>query len=114
MGRSHTVSVHRILALTFLEPVKGKNFVNHIDGNKLNNKLSNLEFVTASENMQHAYRVGLIKIKSKRVVDTCTGQEFASCKDAALYTGIPFNTLHNYLNGGIKLNPTCLKYKEAA
>jgi len=46
-------SVSRLVALAFLPGVKGKE-VNHRDGDRENNKLSNLEWVTASENIQHS------------------------------------------------------------
>jgi hypothetical protein len=53
--------VHRIIADTFVLKPIGKEFVNHIDGNKTNNSAFNLEWVTRSENMQHAYNSGLKK-----------------------------------------------------
>lgn len=49
--------VHRIVALTFLDKIEGKDFVNHKDGDVQNNCLSNLEWVDASENMKHSYYV---------------------------------------------------------
>ena len=53
--------VHRIIATTFLGEIpKGFN-INHKDGNKSNNNLDNLEIVSFSENIKHAYRNGLIK-----------------------------------------------------
>ncbi len=54
-----TVMVHRLIAKSFLDNAKNKPQVNHIDGNKHNNKLDNLEWVTSSENMRHAYDNGL-------------------------------------------------------
>lgn len=51
--------VHRLIALTFLPLLDTKNDVNHIDGNKLNNNVKNLEWVTRSENSKHAYSLGL-------------------------------------------------------
>lgn len=59
--------VHRIIADTFLLKPVGKEFVNHIDGNKLNCRADNLEWVTRSENMQHAYNHGLKKPLSREV-----------------------------------------------
>lgn len=53
--------IHRLVATAFVanpDPIL-KIQVNHIDGNKLNNCASNLEWVTQSENAQHAYRIGL-------------------------------------------------------
>ena len=53
--------VHRIIADTWLLKPVGKDFVNHKDGNKQNCRVDNLEWVTRSENMQHAYNNGLKK-----------------------------------------------------
>jgi hypothetical protein len=50
---------HRLVALTFLENPENKEFVNHIDGNKLNNQLTNLEWATCLENNMHTIQTGL-------------------------------------------------------
>ena len=59
-GKLKTIPVHRIVAENFIEG-NSKLTVNHKDGNKLNNHFSNLEFVSSSENVKHAYRTGLTK-----------------------------------------------------
>lgn len=53
--------IHRLVALTYLTKIEGKDFINHIDGNKLNNNLENLEWCTSKENTQHAIKLGLFK-----------------------------------------------------
>ena len=53
--------IHRLLAQTFIPNPHNKLQVNHIDGNKLNNDINNLEWVTTQENMKHAWKLGLYK-----------------------------------------------------
>lgn len=51
--------VHQLVAKAFIPLVEGKEFVNHIDGNKHNNCVENLEWVTTQENITHAIKTGL-------------------------------------------------------
>lgn len=51
-----SIAVHRMVAITFHEPVEGADFVNHIDHNPQNNSMENLEWVTHKENMHAAER----------------------------------------------------------
>lgn len=98
-GRTHSKFIHRLVAEEFIDNPDRKPQVNHKDGNKKNNRVDNLEYVTASENMQHAYRTGLNKYtfrqpmlghknphpgygkKPVRCVDT--GEEFESLTKCA-------------------------------
>lgn len=59
--QGHKKLVHRVVAMAYLPNPEGKKCVNHKDGDKLNNALSNLEWVTHSENMKHAFKTGLWK-----------------------------------------------------
>ena len=52
-------SVHRLVALTWIENSGGMPQVNHIDGDKLNNSVENLEWCTSAENIRHAHAIGL-------------------------------------------------------
>lgn len=58
-ARRKTKLVHVLVAQAFIPQIPGKRFVNHIDGNKSNNFVGNLEWVTVKENTTHAIRTGL-------------------------------------------------------
>lgn len=57
--------IHRLVAKAFIPPINGKNFVNHINGIKNDNRVDNLEWVTAAENIKKAYETGLLKLNFK-------------------------------------------------
>ena len=59
-NRHVTQSVHRLLALTFIPNPDNKPQVNHIDSNRMNNKVDNLEWVTCSENVLHGWHNGRV------------------------------------------------------
>ena len=108
-GKPVTKYLHRLIAEAFIPNPENKKYINHKDGNKLNNKVNNLEWTTHKENVNHAYQNGLIKQKTKPVIDTRSGMVFKSLKEAAKHLGLNYSTLKNYLNGN-RPNPTCLEY----
>ena len=59
LKKHKTYRFHRIVALLFVDNPNGYDVVNHIDGNKLNNDASNLEWTTISYNTKHAFKIGL-------------------------------------------------------
>lgn len=65
-GVNHYFLVHRLVAMAFIPNPEDKPFVNHIDGCKTNNVVSNLEWVTAKENSAHSWATGLQKPRPNR------------------------------------------------
>lgn len=111
-GETVTMRVHRLVAEAFVPNHMNKPFVNHINGIKTANYCRNLEWVTHSENMEHAHKLKLIpKTNDRKVVDSFTGKKYSNIKAASVALGIKYSTVRNYLNGSRK-NKTCLKYTD--
>ena len=102
-GNMESFKVHRLVAEAFIPNPDNKPEVNHIDGNTENNRADNLEWVTAKENMDHAWRTGLceniIKAKQRPVVNLDTGDWFESITDAERYYGKSIGAISHVLNG---------------
>lgn len=108
--------VHRLVANAFIENTHNKPQINHIDANKTNNNLLNIEWVTQSENRLHAQRMGLCincnmlsseRMKKKTgkdnhasmpIIDTQTGVKYSSIREAAKKVNINYNTLYGWVN----------------
>lgn len=86
-GKQRQCRVHRLIAATFFEVDPDRPQINHINGDKTNNSIENLEWCTQSENMLHAYESGLEKKRTKKVVDLDSGEIYDSVTDAARSTG---------------------------
>lgn len=92
--------VARLVAFTFYgEDINNRKLtVNHIDGNRFNNNLNNLELVSLKENIQHGYRTGLYSSSKKiKITNKITGGIFYP---SSLSEGSKFI---NHTNGYISL-----------
>ena len=61
-------ALHRLVAQTFIPNLENKPFVNHIDGNKINNSVTNLEWCSCSENNLHNHKIGLNKGHKRKII----------------------------------------------
>lgn len=109
-GVTKTHFLHRITATAFVSNPEGKDEVNHKNGVKVDCRAVNLEWVSHSFNMIHAYQNNLIKSRSKPVVNSANGKVFSSLKEAAGYYGVNIKTLRNQVNGNRRSGLTSLRY----
>ena len=116
--RYHNRFVHRLVAQVFVPNPMNKPQVNHKDGNKKNNNIDNLEWVTQSENMRHCFdvlghkaghwnkgRIGKDSNRSKIVLQIKNGvvvAKFYGCMEAQRKTGVHFGSISNACLGKTK------------
>ena len=94
------VRSHRLIADSFFDGDHEGKDVNHIDGNKKNNFIGNLEFCTRQENIRHAFDVGLKEGSRKvqiRVIET--GEVYESIRDCNRVTGFDHSAISKCLSG---------------
>lgn len=107
-GITHNLVIHKLVAEAFLlRDTPDKNVVNHKDGNKHNNIVTNLEWVTTGENNRHAYRNGLkqctTRKKCRMIKPSGAISEYNSIKAMGIAEGIPVGTLSSALCTGTRL-----------
>ena len=110
-GERKTFMIHRLVADAFIPNHDNKSQVNHIDGNKLNNRVDNLEWVCQSENVIHSYECiredksninavsAMNKANSKKVMCLNDGSIYNSASEAAKQVGISSSLLMRCCRG---------------
>lgn len=101
-GIKKSLLIHRLVALHFIENPNNKPYVNHKDGNKLNNYYANLEWVTAKENDTHARNTGLKDQNKPIIAKHITTNEkivFNSIGECSAILGINKGSIARVLNG---------------
>jgi hypothetical protein len=121
-GKAKNYLLHRLLAINFIpNPNPDVDiFINHIDANRTNNELSNLEWCTHSRNVQHGYDMGNHKLllgdkngRAKKVINKNTGQIFTCAKYAHKeYGKLNYRHFMNLLCG-VYTNNTGYEYYNA-
>ena len=98
--------IHRLLAQAFTPNPLIKPHVNHIDGNKQNNQLVNLEWATCKENSQHAVDLGLTthshcekEISQIDLLTGCIIRDFKSLQEAETITGVARQNISKVVRG---------------
>lgn len=89
-SKVHKFLVHRLVALAFIPNTAPEEYtvINHLDGNRLNNDISNLEWCTQSQNMKHAWDSGLVKNRHANASNKRKGS-------SSIYKGVSWSSSRN-------------------
>lgn len=109
-GKRTYIFTHRAVGELFIPNPENKSQINNVDGNKRNNNVSNLEWVTQEENLEHAYRTGLIRKnpepkrptmdhRLRPIICTTINERFNGIVKAADYYGLTVNGIGKVLSG---------------
>ena len=98
-GKFSNRYIHRLVAEAFIPNPDNLPQVNHKDGNRANNNVDNLEWVTCSQNTKHSYDVLNHGHWAYQIICNETGEMFNSVKEAAIHYNVAAPQLSNVLSG---------------
>lgn len=102
-GKVKAMTVHRLIAQTFLTNKFNYYCVNHKNGNKCDNRLENLEWCTSGENLKHAYdKLNRVHRKGTKIICIELNKSFENIKSASEELDINKNAISNVLAGRAK------------
>ena len=109
-GKAKSLDIHRIIALTFIENLSNKPEVNHVNGTKTDNRISNLEWNTPKENSIHAHKTGLSNSIPVKSINKLSGNvsEFYSASEAERITGVDQGSITRCCQGKRKSAGECI------
>lgn len=103
-GKFKDFLVARLVATTFLgEPTKTANTVNHINGNRMDNRVENLEWLSIGDNVRHAFETGLMPYKKVKLYNNNCELIFTSMAKASVYIGRNNRYISHCLKHGQKI-----------
>lgn len=108
-SKNKSIRIHRLVALHFIDNLNNYPEVNHIDGNKENYSIDNLEWCTRSQNMKHGHSLGLIFVdKATEAIKIITEDKITiikkmkslgfTLKEISCISGVTISTIHKKLN----------------
>lgn len=109
-GKHSPVKIHRIVAKHFVENSNNYVEVNHIDGNKLNNSSSNLEWCNRQQNATHAKKNRLLKTKPVVVVNNSKEYIYHSLNETSKALQVSISYVHSLIKTGKTYKGNKLKY----